>query len=426
MTTRAPRNETVLCCEHKLREDEDEARARALRILHRASTALRQRNSIRSFGESIVKELEQLLDWKRGSVWRANASTGAIELIAHSLVGLSPEKAEEEFNRSSRLVPSVGCGVVGWVVLHGKTVRLGRVADDSRYISADPKIQSELCVPIRIEHEVIGAINVESDRENAFGQRDVLLLETLAGGLGLAILHAELVAELDTAKANYRALANRLQAVREEERTILAREIHDELGQSLAALKLGLWSLKTCLPTPDSSGSTGGQGKVDKIIDLVDVTMLATTRLVAKLRPAILDDLGLLDALSWQAREFRKTTGISCEFDCTVAEVVVAPERATAIFRILQEALTNVARHANATKVRLVVRAEADTLLFEVNDDGHGVPPDVLERSSSFGVLGMRERVDGIGGELSIGAVHPHGTCVRLTVKNVECSSAVA
>jgi len=408
------------------RAEEFEARARALEVLHRAGEALRQREPVKRFGESIIKELEQQLAWQRGSVWRVNQSTGALELIAHSDKGLAPENVEEEFARVKTLVPRLGCGITGWVVLHGATVRLGRVADDPRYASADPEIQSELCVPIKIEDRTIGALNIESRLADAFDEYDELLVETLASGMGLAILNAELVDELNTSKARYRALATRLQAVREEERTILAREIHDELGQSLAALKLGLWSLKTCLPTPDSSGSTGGQGKVDKIIDLVDVTMLATTRLVAKLRPAILDDLGLLDALSWQAREFRKTTGISCEFDCTVAEVVVAPERATAIFRILQEALTNVARHANATKVRLVVRAEAATLLFEVNDDGHGVPPDVLERSSSFGVLGMRERVDGIGGELSIGAVHPHGTCVRLTVKNVECSPAVA
>ncbi len=165
-----------------------------------------------------------------------------------------------------------------------------------------------------------------------------------------------------------RALAARLQSIREEERTRVAREIHDELGQALTAIKLESAALIRGLPVDAKQQLNRAQS----IVKIADETIHAVRRISTELRPAILDDLGLVAAVEWAAEEFQSRTGTKCRLDLPQDDIVIDRERATALFRILQETLTNVARHADATHVNVRLAKEDGSLILEVRDNGKG------------------------------------------------------
>ena len=216
-----------------------------------------------------------------------------------------------------------------------------------------------------------------------------------------------------------RALAARLQAVREEERGRVAREIHDELGQALTALKIEFASLLRDLPEDQKLAGA----RVESILKLLDHTIQSVRRIGTELRPGILDDMGLVAALEWAAEDFQTRTGTKCQISLPDADVPLEPERATALFRIFQETLTNVARHAEATEVHARLAKENGTLILEVRDNGKGMSEEQLAGKSSLGILGMRERVLLLGGTLNISSTLGEGTTVRVLIPD---SSVVA
>jgi signal transduction histidine kinase len=206
-----------------------------------------------------------------------------------------------------------------------------------------------------------------------------------------------------------RALSSRDDAVREDERTNIAREIHDELGQALTALKLDLaWIGRR---ETDAALKT----KLDEMTNATDEILASVRRISASLRPGVLDDLGLRAAIEWQAEEFERRTGIPCRVRSEVGDLQLERGLATAVFRIYQEALTNVARHASATAVDVSLRLERGQLKLLVEDDGVGVP-EIAPRSSTLGLLGMRERARRCGGDCEVRRRSPRGTTVALSV----------
>jgi two-component system sensor histidine kinase UhpB len=213
-----------------------------------------------------------------------------------------------------------------------------------------------------------------------------------------------------------RALAAHLQSVREEERKRVAREIHDQLGQALTAIKIDLSSWVRELP---ASGKPIAN-KTSAILSLVDESIQTVRRIATELRPGILDDLGLVAAIEWAGEEFQARTGTSCRLHLPTDDIEVNSEQATATFRIFQEALTNVARHADATAVEVRLAGEGGKLLLEVNDNGKGISEDQLRASESLGILGMRERAMLLGGELSISRLPGAGTAVRVQIPGVN------
>ena len=211
-----------------------------------------------------------------------------------------------------------------------------------------------------------------------------------------------------------RALAARLSEIREEERKSIARELHDQVGQALTALKLDLeWTRgQIAAGAPPET-----RARLAAMDALLDQTLDTTRRISATLRPAILDDLGLPAALRWQAAEFTQRTGVACEARLPEADPPLAPATALALFRILQEALTNVARHAGAKHVRIGLTLEGATAILTVADDGRGIAPDVLSRQTSLGLMGMRERALAFGGTLVLSAEEEgRGTTVVVRV----------
>jgi two-component system, NarL family, sensor histidine kinase UhpB len=218
--------------------------------------------------------------------------------------------------------------------------------------------------------------------------------------------------ELRRSFEQLRALAGRLQTVREEERKRVAREIHDELGQALTAIKIDLSSLIRDAAT----GEDQFQSKAQSITRLVDDTIQSVRRIAAELRPGLLDDLGLVAAVEWAAEEFEARTGTKCHLDLPQDDLVIDPEHATAIFRILQETLTNVARHAKASQVNVRLAREDGDLCLEVSDNGVGITDEQLSAGRSLGILGMRERAMLLGGKLIIRGVSPGGTTVTVRI----------
>jgi PAS domain S-box-containing protein len=223
-------------------------------------------------------------------------------------------------------------------------------------------------------------------------------------------------AKLQHSFGQMRALAAHLQSVREEERARVAREIHDELGQAMTAIKMDLAVLARDLPAEQKEPSV----RIERSLKLVDETIQAVRRIATELRPGILDDLGLGAAVEWAAEEFQARTGIKCRMSLPDSEIALDQERATALFRIFQETLTNVARHADATEVDVTLARSRDDLSLEVYDNGKGISEENLVEGRSLGILGMRERALLLGGELAISGAPGRGTKVKVRVPAVR------
>ena len=208
-----------------------------------------------------------------------------------------------------------------------------------------------------------------------------------------------------------RALASRLQRVREEERTVVAREIHDELGQALTGLKLDVSWMRRRLPPNHESVA-----QCTSILQRIDQTLTAVRRIATELRPSVLDQLGLAAALEWQGHEFATRTGIIAEIDSCADDIPVPNDLGSSAFRILQESLTNVARHASATRVHIQLRLSSERLRLEITDNGVGIAPGRLAGTGSLGLIGMRERALASGGTLDVGSAEGGGTRIVFRV----------
>ena len=213
--------------------------------------------------------------------------------------------------------------------------------------------------------------------------------------------------ELRASTVQLRNLAARLLSVREQERARIAREIHDELGQSLTAVKIDISWLAGRL----SPGNGEMLERIGATVQLADNLIKSVRRISTDLRPGILD-LGLAAAVEWQAQEFQARTGIPCKLRLLAQQVVVAPNVSTTLFRIFQETLTNVARHAGATRTEVVLQKQRDGLALLIRDNGRGFDPEDPSLSKSLGLLGMRERAAILGGQVSISSAPGKGTSV--------------
>jgi signal transduction histidine kinase len=208
-----------------------------------------------------------------------------------------------------------------------------------------------------------------------------------------------------------RQLARRLDEVREEELTRVAREIHDELGHALTALRLDLgWMVPKVRRNREPV-----RQKTAEMLALVDDTIDSVRRIASRLRSPVLEDLGLAAAIEARLERFTKQTGIEFELEADTEDVPAAARRS--LYRIVQEALTNVARHSRAHSVRVVLDGPPDLLVLEVIDDGIGIPAGVIDNPGSLGLVGMRERAAAIGAEFAVEGGPGRGTTVRVRLQ---------
>lgn len=225
-------------------------------------------------------------------------------------------------------------------------------------------------------------------------------------------------AELRGSRQQLAELSTHLEAVKEEERERISRDIHDELGSILVFLKIEAAHLASKLP----EGADRLREKAHSIEHLLDQAMSTASRVARELRPGILKEFGLPAAIECQAEDFTQRFGIACRVQCDEDTIEPEPETSLALFRIAQEALTNIAKHAHASLVVMRLRRESGNILLEIRDNGRGISEVDMQKPKSFGLRGIRERVLSLAGDFSIGPAEHGGTHIVLRVP--ECADA--
>jgi len=219
-------------------------------------------------------------------------------------------------------------------------------------------------------------------------------------------------------QSELRELSARVLEAREDEKTLIARELHDELGQALTALKMDVAWMRQRMPAEAPALAA----KIESMDRMLDATVAATRRISSDLRPLMLDDLGLPDAADWLVKDFAQRSGIECDFELADAEALAEVSRpaATALYRIMQESLTNVARHAGARRARIALGISAGYVTLTVDDDGRGIPAQERKKRGSIGLKGMHERAYYLGGRTEIGASPLGGTRVAAHIPRIR------
>lgn len=328
--------------------------------------------------------------------------------------------------------PAQGRGPTAQAILNDQTMVVNDIATDPRMepwrdAALSRGYRSSVALPFRVAGRPAGAMMVYAEVPGYF-TRDVLgLLTILADDISHALDVQGKERERQEATGRLRDLATHLDTVREDERAHLAREIHDDLGGLLTAIKMDLAWLKRRCPPADERVSE----KMGDMTRLADTAIQSMRRIITELRPAILDDLGLIPAVEWQLHEFGKRSGIKTELRLgmtpDVSHMTLPPTLAVAAFRTLQEALTNVLKHAHARRVTVEALVEDEVFVLKVADDGQGVEPEQLRKPGSYGVLGMRERAHSLHGTLDIQSIRHQGLTVtlRLPVKELQAPEEV-
>jgi len=295
--------------------------------------------------------------------------------------------------------------------LSPRALRLGRpvVVHDLRHAGEIcaywPQARAVLVIPIRSRGRVLGTLRLEETRPHAFEEEDIRLHTTLADMIGHAIRKARVIEALSRKQADLRAVSENLERRIEDDRRRIARELHDELGQSMTAAKINLGLLRTL--------TRGGAPEVRRAIreteGVVLRTIAETRRIAMDLRPSILDDLGLVPALRWYSDTFSRRTGVGVDVQANRNGGPMDKDLNTLLFRFFQEALTNVARHARARRVRIGLNGDNGTLRAIVSDDGIGLRQAGTPHQG-LGLIGMRERIERAGGALRIQSRPGRGT----------------
>ncbi|MBC7262509.1 MAG: GAF domain-containing sensor histidine kinase, partial [Chloroflexi bacterium] len=262
-------------------------------------------------------------------------------------------------------------------------------------------------IPMMVENQVVGLLEVQSYRKHAYGEADLALLQLVANQIGLAIQNARLFQEMRASREQLERLSHRLLQTQIEERRQIGRELHDEIGQLLTMLNI-------ILDMAADSPPEEIRRNLDEAKALVKELMTKVRNLSLELQPAVLDDLGLLAALLWHIDRYTAQTQVRVQFTHHGLEGRrFTPAVEIAAYRIVQEALTNVARHAGVPEVEVKARATEDELTLQIRDEGAGFDPKIaLAQMASAGLLGMRERAALAGGHLTIESAPGKGTTI--------------
>ncbi|MBC8089569.1 MAG: PAS domain S-box protein [Phycisphaerae bacterium] len=284
---------------------------------------------------------------------------------------------------------------------------------------ADPSMRERYIERLRRERTIVELefAGYERDGRREITQLHSTLIELDGVLCVLTIAHdvtdhrlAEM--EREESRQQLRALSSRQHKAREEERRAISREIHDELGQLLTGVKLDLAWAQAHVP-PDAIAP---RARLAEAVERIAGAMEVVRRIATELRPAVLDDLGLVAALEWQAQQFARRTNVRTKVDLPANDPPLDADGRTTVFRIVQEALTNVARHANARNVQVSLRLHVTKVEVSIRDDGRGITREQLADRRSLGLLGLRERAMAAGGSLEIIGNTTSGTAVNLTL----------
>ena len=319
-------------------------------------------------------------------------------------------KAKQRAADAAPPPPDSEPGIIAAVARNGASIYLPDAREAPRHVGASTGTGSELCVPLKVEDRVIGTLNAKSEKLAAFDDDAQQILSTLADQTALAIENARLYERMRTARDRLQTISRQLVEVQEAERRHIARELHDEIGQILTGLRLVV-EMSTTLPADQVETSLG------EALTLVNELAVRVRSLSLDLRPTTLDDLGLAPALRWHFERYTAQTNVHVIFKHTGVEGRrFAPEIESTVYRIVQEALTNVARHSGAVEVTARLWADQNTLGIQIEDQGTGFDSELaLTDGASSGLSGMYERAALLGGQLTVKAAP--GAGARLTAE---------
>jgi PAS domain S-box-containing protein len=312
----------------------------------------------------------------------------------------------------------LGTGRIAWIIDNREALLIQSAEEKEACPPLDLKIAaienyvSWLGVPMSVGDRVIGVITTQSCEPHTYGKEEELLLNIIADQVAAAVENARLYEEVSQQREQLRALGARLAETQEAERQHLARELHDQIGQNLTALGINLNIVRAQMPMADHS-------RLDDTLALVEQTTDRIRNVMAELRPPVLDDYGLVAALHWYADRFASRTGITVVVRGQEPTPRLDPSLENALFRIAQEALNNVAKHAHAKQVTILMEVLDEAIRMNVADDGIGFDPASSTRADGrhgWGLLSMRERAEAVGGHCSVESAPHQGTRVIVEV----------
>ena len=311
----------------------------------------------------------------------------------------------------------VGVGLPGRVLASGQPEWINDVTKDPNFprakVAEDIGVRAGFAFPILIGPEVVGVMEFFSSKAVEPNQEMLAIMAQIGTQLGRVLERKRAQDQSEVAQEQLRNLYHRLQQVREEERTRTAREVHDHLSQLLTTIKLELSLLDNKL----THYNPGIKESTQQLLDMSDEAIQSVQRIAMDLRPPILDDLGLSEAIEWQVKEFKGRTGIHCQFANEMNGFELDLDRSTTLFRIFQETLTNIARHSKATQVGVKLYTSDKNINLQVEDNGCGITADQIQNLRSLGLLGMRERAMVWGGNVQISGIPQGGTTVTINIK---------
>lgn len=417
-------------------QDNLSAIAREYQVLHEVARTLQSSEETETMLKQVMKILIQFEELKvesKAGIFLADEDKKVLRLF--TTVG----SFTEEFLEREKEVPYGDC-LCGRAAVSGELLTSDSCFTDARHerTFTDMTAHGHYIIPLKSREQLVGVMFLYTSINPSWYKHSQEVLLSIGGLVGDAVMRLRneeqirshkqaleqevterkqieqelmkyrdhLEEEVKTRTEQLRDLSNRLQTIREEEKARIAREVHDELGQALTAVKLDLAWVERRLKEPGEEV----QEKIQSLYALIESTIERVQVISAELRPRILDVLGVCEALRWQTGEFKERTGIECELTILPDRLDLDAERSTTLFRIYQEALTNVARHAEASRVDVRCEQFPDRVELEVNDNGCGIDEAEISDSHSLGLAGARERALVWGGEVRITGKPGQGT----------------
>ena len=363
-----------------------------------------------------LKLVCELTGWPVGHLYVSDENF--IGLIPTEVWHLDDPNRFATFKKVTEAVPfSSGVGLPGRILSSRKPLWIEDINKDPNFprakLAKDLGVKAGFGFPVLVGKKIVAVLEFFST-ETIEPDNDLLgVMENVGTQLGNIAERNQAEEKLKKSQQELRDLYNRLESIREEERTRISREIHDELGQMLTALKIDLSWLEKKVDNRQKLVLE----RTQTMSTLIDKTIQSVQTISTNLRPEVLDMLGLTEAIEWQAQEFQKRTGIECKINSSLCDLDLDPDLSTAIFRILQETLTNVARHAGASKISIEFHKKNCTLTLEVQDNGKGISKDQVSNSKSLGLIGIRERALLWNGQVKISGIKGKGTTVAVKIQ---------
>jgi signal transduction histidine kinase len=391
------------------------------RILHKVAQILQTQGELATMLKEAMwamTRFEELKVENKAGIFLADESKKVLHLF--TTVG----DFSEEFLEKEKEVPFGDC-LCGRVAVSGELMMSESCNTDARHerTFSDMTAHGHYIVPLKTSDNLIGVMFLYSNTNPVWYKHSQEVLLSIGGLIADAIQKKKIDQELqkyrnhlenlvDTRTDELRQLSHKIQKIREEEKSRMSREVHDELGQSLTALKMDLFQLEKKFPEENQDW----RKRTQSMMDLVDTTIKSVQRIAMELRPPILDAFGLCEAIAWQAKEYEKRFSIKFDLNCLQSHFELDEDLKTTFFRVFQESVTNVVRHAEASKVNVSMGHQNDQLVMKIRDNGKGIQKDQIEGSSSLGLIGIRERVRYWNGEVFFHGAPEKGTTVEIRI----------